>query len=174
MQCDRCKNNIATVHIVKLVNGSKQEFNLCQDCAKESKEIDLSDSLNFHNSFSFQNILSGLMDYFDQSQRRSTVKEDLCPTCGTTYAEFKKTGILGCNNCYNYFNSVIMPVVRRVQGNVEHLGKIPARTGKDIAGKRRLRSLKEELQKAILMEEYERAAELRDQIRDLQKSEGEI
>ena len=46
-----------------------------------------------------------------------------------------------------------MPVVRRVQGNVEHLGKIPARTGKDIAGKRRLRSLKEELQKAILMEE---------------------
>ena len=66
-----------------------------------------------------------------------------------------------------------MPVVRRVQGNVEHTGKIPVRAGKDILGKRRLNHLKE-LQKAILMEEYERAAELRDKIRELQKSEGEI
>ncbi|NLZ48125.1 MAG: excinuclease [Clostridiales bacterium] len=174
MYCDKCKTNIATVHIVKVINGVKQEFNLCQDCAKESKEIDLGESLSFHNSFSFQNILSGLMDYFDQSHRTSTAREAMCPTCGTTYGEFKKTGVLGCNNCYSYFNSVIMPVVRRVQGNVEHTGKIPVRAGKDILGKRRLNHLKEELQKAILMEEYERAAELRDKIRELQKSEGEI
>ena len=94
MQCDRCKNNIATVHIVKLLMEASRSLIYARYCAKDSKEIDLSDSLNFHTPFSFQNTLSGLMDYFDQSQRRSTVKGRLGPTCGTTYVEFKKTGIL--------------------------------------------------------------------------------
>lgn len=174
MLCDKCKRNNASVHIVKIINGAKQEVNFCEDCARESNEIDISDTLKFDNTFSFQNILSGLVDYFNQSQSETKPVQVACPACGTTYGDFKKRGFLGCDNCYKYFTTALVPVIKRVQGNIEHVGKIPLKAGKDIVEKKKLMKLKEELQKSILMEEYERAAKLRDEIRELQKNEGEV
>lgn len=173
MLCDKCKKNNASVHIVKIINGDKQELNLCEDCARQNNEIDITDTFKFDNTFSFQNILSGLVDYFNQGQNGNKPTQASCPICGTTYSDFKKRGLLGCDNCYRYFNSDLIPVIKRVQGNTEHIGKVPLKAGKDIVEKRRLIKLKEELQKAILMEEYEKAAKLRDEIRALQKNEGE-
>jgi protein arginine kinase activator len=174
MLCDKCKKNNVSVHIVKIINGEKQELNLCEDCARENNEIDISDTFKFDNTFSFQNILSGLVDYFNQGQKENKPVEAACLTCGTTYGDFKKRGFLGCDSCYKYFNSALTPVIKRVQGNIEHVGKIPLKAGKDIVEKRKLVMLKEELQKSILMEEYEKAAKLRDEIRALQKGEGEV
>lgn len=174
MQCDNCKKNNASVHIVKIINGDRQEVNLCEECARDAKEIGIGETLKFDNTFSFQNILSGLVDYFNQSQKETRGVEVACPSCGTTYGDFKKKGFLGCDNCYEYFNSALIPVIRRVQGNIEHVGKVPLKTEKDIIEKRKLIKLKEELQRAILMEEYEKAAKLRDEIRELQRNESEV
>ena len=91
----------------------------------------------------------------------------------TTYDDFKNTGLLGCSECYKYFNLVITPVIKRVQGNLENIGKVPKREGKGLIEKKELQHLKEELQRAIEVEEYERAAEIRDNIREIQKGDGE-
>lgn len=174
MLCDRCKKNNATVHIVKIINDTKQEIKLCEDCAKQSNEIDIGDTMKFGNPFTFQSILSGFVDYLNQTPKGIRQVEATCPTCDITYGEFKQKGLLGCDNCYSYFSSALIPVIKRVQGNVEHTGKIPVKAAKNIIEKKRLIKLKEELQKAILMEEYEEAAKLRDEIREIQKSEGEM
>lgn len=173
MLCDACKKNEASVHITKVVNGVKQEYNLCDQCAKEVKGINFVDmgNMDFNSPFTFQNILSGIIDYINQSAQPSVNYVPTCKNCGMTYTEFKKHGLMGCSECYENFQTYLVPVIKGVQGNLEHVGKIPNKTGKEILSKRKLLKLKEELQEAITAEEYEKAAQLRDEIRELQKNE---
>lgn len=171
MLCERCKKNDASVHFTQIVNGKKQELNICESCAKEIDGLEVPGDMGLGNSFSFQNILSGIMDYMSPYQQVSKTQILACKNCGTTYNEFKRYGLLGCGGCYEVFGPALTPVIKRVQGNLEHVGKIPKKLGKEIMEKRRLSKLKEELQKAIANEEYEKAAQIRDTIKSLQKDE---
>jgi protein arginine kinase activator len=90
-----------------------------------------------------------------------------------TIREFKEKGILGCSECYKAFAPTVNPVISRVQGKTEHIGKIPVKSGKGIAERKKLLNLKQELQRAIAMEEYEKAAEIRDKMREISNN-GEI
>jgi protein arginine kinase activator len=171
MLCERCKKNDASVHFTQIINGKKQELNICESCAKEIDGLEMAGDMGFGSSFSFQNILSGIMDYMSPNQQASKTQVLACKNCGTTYNEFKRYGLLGCSECYKIFGPALTPVIKRVQGNLEHVGKIPKKLGKEIMEKRRLSKLKEELQKAIANEEYEKAAQIRDTIKSLQKDE---
>ena len=55
---------------------------------------------------------------------------------------------------------------------MENIGKVPLRAGRGLLEKKKLQSLKDELQRVIELEEYERAAEIRDDIREIQKGDG--
>ena len=169
MLCDNCKKNEATVHIKKLINGAKQEYSLCQDCANELNEMSFVDisSIGLSNAFTVQDLLSGIIDYVNQSSKGSVVNIPTCKNCGMSYTEFKKTGLMGCSECYESFKTSLIPIIKRVQGNIEHVGKIPKKSGEEIMGKRKLLKLREDLNKAITLEEYERAAEIRDEIRGI-------
>lgn len=171
MLCENCHKNEANVHFTQIINGVKQEYNLCEICAKEVQGFSMGSDFGFGPSFSFQNILSGLMDYMSPPVQVNKAQELACKNCGTTFKDFKKNGLLGCSECYETFVQSLTPVIKRVQGNVEHTGKIPKKMGKGIMEKKRLSKLKEELQKAIANEEYEKAAEIRDMIKSLQKGE---
>ena len=65
-------------------------------------------------------------------------------------------------------------MIKRFQGDIEHIGKIPNNLEDGFMEKKRSNKLKEELQRAIIEEEYEKAATLRDKIKELQnyKNEG--
>ncbi len=167
MLCEKCKKNEANFHITKIVNGVREEEHLCEICAKENNTMSMLQDIDFSPSFSFQNILSGFMDYMNTTTESKLPSEVVCKECGTTYRGFKETGLLGCGNCYSTFKTTIIPIVKRVQVSTEHNGKIPVKSGGEILKKKELIRLKEELQKAIALEEYEKAAELRDKIRDL-------
>ncbi|MBC8059666.1 MAG: UvrB/UvrC motif-containing protein [Clostridiaceae bacterium] len=170
MLCDNCKKNEATVHIKKLMNGAKQEYSLCDSCANELNGMSFVDisSIGLSNTFTVQDLLGGIIDYVNQSSQSTTVNIQTCKNCGMSYTEFKKTGLMGCSQCYESFKDSLVPIIKRVQGNIEHVGKIPKKSGKEIMGKRQLLKLKEDLNKAITSEEYEKAAEIRDEIRGIQ------
>lgn len=169
MICDVCKEREANVHIIKVVNGVKQELNVCEECAKKVNGFNMPTDAAFNSPFSFQNILSGIMDYMNQGTKQYTDTELVCKNCGNTYSDFKKRSLLGCSECYENFKTTLMPIVKRVQGNTEHVGKIPKRAGKDLLKKKEITTLKEKLQKCVASEEYEKAAEIRDMIKELQK-----
>lgn len=157
MICENCGKNEANVHLTKIINGQKQELNICESCAEELE--------GFQSPFSFQNILTGIMDYMSPTTQAVKSFDVVCKNCGATYNDFKKYGLLGCSECYKSFAPYINTVIKRVQGNTEHAGKIPQKLGKGIIEKRRLAKLKEDLQKAIANEEFEKAAQLRDKIK---------
>jgi protein arginine kinase activator len=169
MLCESCKQNEATIHISKIINGVKSEANLCHECAGKNQEFNLVSDMDIMTPFAFPNILSGLMDYVNKSNKSSNNIELKCENCSMAYKEFKESGLLGCSQCYEYFKPAILSVIKGVQGNIEHLGKIPKKSGKELMQKRKLLQLKEDLQKAITLEEYEKAAEIRDEIRKLEK-----
>jgi protein arginine kinase activator len=85
-----------------------------------------------------------------------------------TFEEFQRSGKVGCNNCYDVLEDNLNPLIRRLQGSIEHNGKVPARLSKSISISREISRLKELLLKAVEKEEYEKAAEIRDKIKSLE------
>ena len=155
MLCEKCNKRVATIHLIKLINGEKSEVRLCESCAKE-----------------ISNILSGFFESIDKNKQNKI--EVICKKCGLTYSQFKASGQLGCDECYESFSSYLGPMFKRIQGDLEHIGKVPKRSGVKLVEKKKYVNLKKELQKAILEEEYERAAVLRDKIKDIENSRTEV
>lgn len=171
MLCQECGSKPATLHFTKIVNGEKTEFHICETCAREKGELIPGTS----NGFSIHNLLSGLLD-FDPSGKSSTLSGKpqpvRCEECGLTYTQFSKIGRFGCSSCYKYFSGRLDPLLRRVHGNVVHVGKVPVRSGTEIQQRREIEQLKRELQEKIEQEEFEVAAGLRDRIRELERNLG--
>ncbi|MBE7085091.1 MAG: hypothetical protein E7368_03455 [Clostridiales bacterium] len=46
-----------------------------------------------------------------------------CPYCGTTVAQFKKSSLVGCAQCYQTLAHAVFPVITKMQGGEKHCGK---------------------------------------------------
>ncbi|KYO67380.1 UvrB/UvrC motif-containing protein [Thermovenabulum gondwanense] len=173
MMCQECKVNPATVHIAKIVNGEKTEMHLCEECAKKKNFSLMGDfgSLNFDfevEPFSVQKFLSSFFEPVSKEIKRSN-EPPKCDRCGLTFPRFTQIGRFGCSNCYTAFRGQLDPMLRRLHGKTYHAGKVPKRSGGKIRLKSEIEKLKRELQEAVNAEEYERAAVLRDKIRELEQ-----
>lgn len=167
MLCQECGKRPATLHFTKIVNGEKTEFHICEACAREKGEL----IPGTPNGFSIHNLLSGLLDFEPSSAASQSAKQmtQRCERCGLTYAQFSKLGRFGCSECYRHFGERLDPVFKRVHGNTVHVGKVPKRTGGLIKYKREVERLKKEMALRIEREEFEQAAKLRDEIKELEK-----
>jgi protein arginine kinase activator len=172
MMCQECGKKAATLHFTKIVNGEKTEFHICEVCAREKGEM----IPGTPNGFSIHNLLSGLLDFdpTSASKNASKAQNARCEHCGLTYTQFSKLGRFGCKSCYKHFGERLDPLFKRVHGNTGHIGKVPKRSGGIIKVKRELDQLKTELMLRIEQEEFEQAAQLRDQIREMEKKVSEI
>ena len=92
-----------------------------------------------------------------------------CPRCGLLYSGFRETGRLGCADCYTAFQFQLRPLLRRIHGDTRHRGKRPAGEGEGATRFRQIQRLHDELQRVVEREEFERAAVLRDEIRQLEQ-----
>lgn len=165
MLCDICGKNPATVHLTEIIDEQMNELHLCEDCARHK-------SAAMEQQFGLSDLLAGMADF----EKPSSSKEEeqvmiKCPSCGLSYADFKKIGRLGCGECFNVFRKYLAPLLKRIHGSNQHIGKNPvkAKTGTRIYKKKiGLLELKDQLQKAIQQEAFEEAARLRDQIKEIE------
>ncbi|MFA7637031.1 MAG: UvrB/UvrC motif-containing protein [Monoglobales bacterium] len=160
MICPRCLKKNASVHISRNINGNKEEFNVCEDCAKEMGFFGGGDLL-----FNISDFMSG---FLGKGISPSLSEEKICPSCGMSINEFAKTSKLGCSKCYDFFDSFLEPLMKRIHGNTRHVGKLPVNVDESLKKERTLSSLKEELKAAVAREDYEKAASLRDKIRQME------
>lgn len=160
--CERCNKRPATVHYTEITNNKKQELHLCEECARETGVGSfMMPQLVLHD------FLGGLFQQEPQALVEPVSRE--CPRCGLREREFARRGLLGCSDCYAVFRPAVDQVLRRIHGTVKHTGKLPRRTGKKTGVQRELKRLRQELEAAVRREEYEKAAELRDRIRELEQ-----
>lgn len=91
----------------------------------------------------------------------------VCPRCGTTMEDYQRTSLVGCPVCYRFFRDQLAPSIRKVQFTLQHEGKFPTGTSQESWSRRRITMLRQDLSEAVLAENFERAAQLRDEINDL-------
>lgn len=158
-KCDRC-DRPATVHEVTVKSGAKIERHLCEHCAREEGIV----ATNFAP-------INELITKFVMSHGAGikasapAARAKGCESCGLSFAEFKKRGLLGCSGCYKAFEEAMGPIIERMQeGATHHVGKVPRRCGSDADRQERIALLRRQLNEAIRAEQYERAATLRDQL----------
>jgi protein arginine kinase activator len=177
MICEECKQRPATVHLTKIYDNKKIELHLCEECARAHTGLPIKFNFSLEPGLSMQKLLASLLGGAAPKEYSAgaDVSEDVtaeggpqCPNCSLTYRQFGQTGRLGCSRCYQAFAAQLEPLLRRVQGNIRHTGKVPQRSAGLLGFRRELESLKGELRSAIQAEAYERAAVLRDRIRALE------
>ncbi|MFA5362625.1 MAG: UvrB/UvrC motif-containing protein [Candidatus Omnitrophota bacterium] len=166
MLCDICGKNPATVHLTEIVDNHMDELHLCEECARQK-------SSQMEQQFGLSDLLVGLTQFEKSAEDKETAGIK-CPTCGLTYKDFKKIGRLGCGDCYTTLRKYLAPLLKKIHGSTLHQGKCPVKSGiPRMKNKMDPDTLRARLQKAIQMEAYEEAARLRDQIKELEKKEGQ-
>ncbi len=165
--CDQCKQRPATVRLTMVIDGQVQEKNLCHSCLDQVQQSVTDFNLNGLVGF-LSNFLSGSYAPQQEFDPNDVLK---CSECGTTYKEFRESGLLGCAHCYAAFAAPLEEILKSVHGNIQHVGSGPENLKESVSDTLKLDQLKQELQQAILTEEYERAAELRDRIRLMEKGQ---
>lgn len=167
MICQSCNQKEANVHITKIINGVKTEMHLCEDCARQKQDLNISSSFNLGFPLSFNNLLDGFVEALGGTNKYYP-EEKTCPVCGLKFEDFKRGGRLGCGSCYKAFNENMIPLIRGIHGNLQHIGKVPKRAGGLLKVRRDLDMLKEELKNLVKNEEYEKAAKIRDEIKEIE------
>lgn len=158
MLCDVCKEQDATVYLTQIVEGKMQKVNLCKSCADEKGVDD-------PTGFALADLLLGLGS---EEEVKKPTNEPACIACGFSQSDFKKTGRLGCPECYSIFGDGLDTLLKAMHKGTRHVGKVPARYRRTKELQERLTDLQEQLDQAIAEEAFEDAAELRDAIKTLE------
>lgn len=166
MLCDVCKDNVANVHFTKIVNGEVDEQHLCESCAKKEKK-----SFSFDNSYNFNKFFSGLFDSLDEEVPKTKTDVE-CSNCGLSFNEFKRVGKFGCPHCYEEFKDGLKTMIKGIHGHERHRGKIPSKANTNIRISREIEELNKKLEDAVKKEEFEKAAVIRDEIRNVKENLG--
>ncbi|MDI6756485.1 MAG: UvrB/UvrC motif-containing protein [Endomicrobiia bacterium] len=176
MLCQKCLKNEATVFIEASVNGSRWKCHVCARCA--SREVIISPAGGAPAAS--QNPASYVSKQKSSSARssgRAYVGRGVCPVCGTSSKQIKKTSRFGCAACYEIFGAKILdsatsaaepnppaaePNKRSAPapdcGKPDDGNKVPAAAAA-------VKKLRDKLERAVRREDYEEAAGLRDKIK---------
>ncbi|MDQ2084890.1 UvrB/UvrC motif-containing protein [Herbivorax sp. ANBcel31] len=162
MLCQKCQKRVANIQFTQIINNNKHVVYLCDQCAREEGKFNIGSPLSINDFFSG---IMGVPYMQSVKQHNSEIK---CDSCKMSYNEFEKTGKIGCSDCYKAYGEKLMPLLKRLHGSVQYNGKIPGRVYSKVKVSREIRKLKEHLDACIKNEEYEKAADIRDQIKEME------
>jgi protein arginine kinase activator len=159
MLCCICKERNATVHYTKIDGDKVQKVDLCEECSKTK-------GVNDPVGFELADLLLGLgaSKELEQAAGGTELK---CPRCGFTQADFKKAGRLGCSECYKTFAEGLDGLLKTMHKGTRHIGKVPEALRQTRELSDRLKQLQKKLTKAVEDENFEQAASLRDEIKQM-------
>ena len=156
--CDRCKRQ-ATHHSVEIIQGKKIEKHLCdQHAAEEGLAIK-----SIHTPIN--ELLTNFVKIHSTDEPDRSPGGGTCESCGLTFAQFRKDSLLGCPDCYKAFEQPLSTLLERAhEGGSHHIGKVPRRAGAGEQRQAMLMRMRKQLNAAVVGEDYELAARLRDDI----------
>ena len=166
MKCSSCGEREGVVNLTQIEDGEVRTGSLCAECAK-AKGIETGLELAATPLGGF---LSALGESIDAGGSPDLLADARCGSCGATLKDFRETGRLGCSECYHAFYAPLRDLLRRIHGSTHHTGErhaggLPAEPARS-PQTANLAHLREELRRAIEAEQFERAAELRDRLRE--------
>jgi protein arginine kinase activator len=149
LQCQLC-DAVATVHLTQIVQGKVHKVHYCEACASKGGATDAA--------------------VFQLAEAVTTVATQptiTCFSCRFNDLEFRRTGRLGCPDCWPVFLGALQELLAKVQHRLQHVGRAPVGVVAVGQLRHRLHEAKTEMEIAIAQEDYESAARLRDEIAQL-------
>ncbi len=168
--CELCGEEPATMHLLKVVDGTIIHTHLCARCAEETAG-EQTEGLAL--VLAVPSVLRGLGKKASPDKHDvpggSAVnhEENFCGVCGTTLSDLKESGMVGCANCYRIFAEHLEATIRREAEPVEHLGKMPLRGPETDTLRHEMMRLERMLRELVEHERYEEAAGVRDRLAEL-------
>ncbi len=163
LECGECKKPIV-IRYTEIIGESTTHTSMCADCPE------------------LQRRLYGISPTEMVAAKTGTIAGLGCGNCGTTLEEVKRGHRLGCSECYSVFEDVLIaeiyaadclpPHFTSNKKNLPfHMGRAP---GENLAinASSKLLALNEALRETLNREDYEQAAWLRDQIKELTTNEN--
>lgn len=176
MKCEKCNHNEATIHLTEIYQNIKSELHLCEKCARESGIQSCVNNLSIP--------LSDALSLFDGQDAAHEKGNIYCRFCGQSLTEYQKTSKFGCPYCYVQFQFQLSfqlqmyysykgyfgnPPLHYIEPNNNNLFLVSAANAQQLDPEKEIEKLKKMLKFAIINEQYEEAAKLRDKIRELEK-----
>ena len=158
MKCQKCGKHDATMHITEIINGIKNETYLCKYCGDEYNQNSAFHSIFKNNADSFFD------DFWKSPASLNQPGIKACPNCKITIKDIQSLGRLGCSECYSTFRDFLIQSFKNIHGSYTYAGKSPKRSIKFD----KIEQLKQELNHAVENQDFERAAELRDEIKGME------
>ncbi len=163
MQCDHCHERDAEIQLTEIEDGEMKTVWLCNECAAARGLAGPAAA----SKAPLADFLAQIGKSVDEPSVAASAEP--CPYCGTSSTDFRRTGRLGCPQCYPHFERQLRGLLRRIHGSTQHVGKISLGEGIEAEDQlARLADLRRRLQRAIETEDFENAAVLRDEIRALE------
>ena len=157
-KCNLCHKEEITVVITTIdKDGKVIELSLCQECAEKKGVGEIKKT-----KLNTQAILAELQEKISDEDHNL-----ICINCGLSFADFRRHGRLGCEQCYESFHNRLQPIIKSIHNATQHMGKNVTEGKKKIAEKFDIKKMRMTLQSAITKEDYEKAAKIRDQIRKI-------
>lgn len=168
MLCQKCHKNLATVRYAEVVNGKVTDLHLCPECLSRQQETAASGFELGGPVPSASGISTGVVQRRLRTERARLKAPRTCRSCGSQLAKVLDSGKVGCTQCYKIFHEEVDPMLAALHGGTQHRGKasrvrdVRVRLRTDLQTKRAL------LRSALETENYEEAAALRDDIKQLE------
>ena len=173
--CQSCQKQPAVVEFIQVTGTVRRELSLCRDCAMTHG---MAAQITAFQQIS-QQIFEQMKPLEETPLGGMEPHVAPCSHCGLSFDEFIRTGLLGCEHCYRDFSPVLGTILRRLHG-VSHMSTGEGISMNALSEKTEHVSesilssnntLREELEMkielALLEENYEAAAKLRDQLKNL-------
>ena len=148
MLCEECGEQEATFTVSVLMGEERTTRHLCQSCVAKMNAGIAAGNIRALLS-SLMSAISGNQDSDENTEEQADEAEDgpdpaaqvVCERCGTTLAQFRKSGRLGCTGCYQAFRSQLQPMLQQIHGKTQHAGRQPISAPEE----QRVRSRREQL-----------------------------
>ena len=148
MLCERCKVRPATQTVVVVTENRRREWHLCNECAPL--------------------VAYGLVSLEPAEKKPAAPPPGAslrCSSCGLTYSRFLEVLRFGCADCYSAFRENLQVLLQELHGSSVYRGEPYRPDPEKERWIRELDRLQGMLETAVLEEDFERAAELRDRVK---------
>ena len=167
MKCKYCEKP-ATFHITELTEPSgPQVMHLCEEHARVHLQKEASAP-----AVSIAGQLAKHLHMTQTKQELAELDQKECPICGISFFEFRNSGRLGCPYDYTHFEADLQPLLINIHDSVEHQGKHPRRAAASADSQAQMIQLRREMEEAVEREDYERASEIRDELKRIENEGG--
>lgn len=171
MKCQKC-DRPATYHITELASGTPVELHFCEEHAREylsGSQTPPSDQMTQIAEQMAEHLVKHMV-VGKAAEELKRLDEQTCPYCGISFHDFRHQGRLGCPYDYQAFREQLESLILNIHSETRHQGKRPSKGAEAATRRTELIRLRREIKEAVECEEYERASQLRDQIREIEEA----